>query len=49
VVKYSADEHDEGQDKNDDAVENRYADAIAVGLAEAWLIAEFGDCEISFR
>jgi hypothetical protein len=31
MVRYPSDEHDEGQDKNDDAVGNRYADAIGVG------------------
>jgi hypothetical protein len=33
-VKYPSDEHDEVQDKNDDAVGNRYADAIGVGVAQ---------------
>jgi hypothetical protein len=31
MVRYSLDEHDERQDKNDDAVGNRYADAIGIG------------------
>jgi hypothetical protein len=30
MVRYASDEHDEGQDKNDDAVGKRYADAIGV-------------------
>jgi hypothetical protein len=54
-VRYPSDElheHDEGQYKNDDAVENRYTDAIlaAVGIEqEAQLIVKFGGDEITLR
>jgi hypothetical protein len=39
-----------GQDKNDDAIGNRYADAIAVAVGqEAKLIVGLGHGKISFR
>jgi hypothetical protein len=31
---YASNEHDEGQDKNDDVVGNRYADVIGVGVGQ---------------
>jgi hypothetical protein len=36
MVRYPSDEHGEGQDRNlnDDAVGNRYADMIAVGVGQ---------------
>jgi hypothetical protein len=34
TVKYPSDEHDEVQDKNDDAVGSRYAGPIGVGVGQ---------------
>jgi hypothetical protein len=51
MVRYPslAGEHSERQDKNDDAVGNRYAGAIGVRVGlEAYLIMEFRDGEIFF-
>jgi hypothetical protein len=33
-VKYPSDEHDERQDKNNDAVGNRYTDAIEIEVGQ---------------
>jgi hypothetical protein len=33
-MKYPSHEHDEEQDKNDDAVGNRYAGAIGIGVGQ---------------